>query len=128
MIHRGLLLFSVIAVSLTLWTGCVGGRSTNVYAAYTGGDAGRGAKVIERYRCGACHVIPGIDNANGLVGPPLTWWSKRTFIAGEIPNQPENLVHWIVSPTSIEPKTAMPALGLSEQEARDAAAYLYTLR
>lgn len=121
-------LTSFIAALLMLATGCEGGKTTNVYAVYTGGNALRGAKVIDRYRCGACHSIPGIDNANGLVGPPLMWWSRRTFIAGELPNKPENLVHWIRSPQSIVPGNAMPDLGLSEEEARDAAAYLYTLR
>lgn len=93
-----------------------------------GGDARRGAAVIEQYGCGSCHTIPGVRNANGLVGPPLLWWSRRTFIAGEIPNTPENLVRWIRAPQSVEVATAMPALGLSDQQARDAAAYLYTLR
>lgn len=126
--NRRLPLASFIAASLLLAIGCEGGKTTNVYTAYTGGNAGRGAEVIGHYRCGACHSIPGIDNANGLVGPPLMWWSRRTFIAGELPNKPENLVHWIRSPQSIVPGNAMPDLGLSEEEARDAAAYLYTLR
>lgn len=93
-----------------------------------GGDAQRGAGVIEQSGCGSCHTIPGVRNAKGLVGPPLLWWSRRTFIAGELPNTPENLVRWVQSPQSIEPKTAMPTLGLSDQQARDVAAYLYTLR
>ena len=125
--HSRLLVFIAITLSLALYTGCEGGKATNAYAVYTGGDARRGVKVIEKYRCGACHVIPGINNANGLVGPPLMWWSRRTFVGGEVPNKPDDLVRWIMSPKSIEPGTAMPALGLSEQEARDAAAYLYTL-
>jgi cytochrome c1 len=94
----------------------------------SGGDARRGAGVIEQYGCGSCHTIPGVRNAKGLVGPPLLWWSRRTFIAGELPNTPENLVRWVQSPQSVEPKTAMPTLGLSDQQARDVAAYLYTLR
>jgi cytochrome c1 len=69
-----------------------------------------------------------VRHANGLVGPPLLWWSRRTFIAGELPNTPENLVRWVRSPQSVEPHMAMPALGLSDQQARDVAAYLYTLR
>jgi cytochrome c1 len=93
-----------------------------------GGDAQRGAAVIAQYGCGTCHTIPGVRAADGLVGPPLLWWSRRTFIAGELPNTPENLVRWVRSPQSIEPHTAMPALGLSDQQARDVAAYLYTLR
>jgi cytochrome c1 len=93
-----------------------------------GGSAHRGALVISQYGCGSCHTIPGIRAADGLVGPPLLWWSRRTFIAGELPNTPENLVRWVRSPRSVEPHTAMPELGLSDQEARDVAAYLYTLR
>ncbi len=50
------------------------------------------------------------------------------MIAGELPNTPDNLIRWIENPPSIEPGTAMPNLGLSDKQARDAAAYLYTLR
>jgi cytochrome c1 len=77
--------------------------------------------------CGACHTIPGIDGARGQVGPPLMYFSHRTFIAGELPNKPENLVRWVTSPQAVEPHTAMPNLGLTNQQARDVAAYLYTL-
>jgi cytochrome c1 len=62
-----------------------------------------------------------------MVGPPLLYFSERTFIGGEVPNTPDNLVQWIRSPQSIEAGTAMPTLGLSDQQARDVAAYLYTL-
>jgi cytochrome c len=93
-----------------------------------GGNAHRGAAVIAQYGCGSCHTIPGVRAADGLVGPPLLWWSRRTFIAGEIPNTPANLVRWVRSPQSVEPQTAMPELGLTDQQARDVAAYLYTLR
>lgn len=55
------------------------------------------------------------------------FFSRRTYIAGELPNQPENLVRWVSSPESVEPHTAMPNLGLNQQQARDVAAYLYTL-
>jgi cytochrome c1 len=118
---------AVLAAVLCL-TACTGGKITSPYTVETGGDAHRGAAVITQYRCGACHLIPGIHDARGMVGPPLIYFGQRTFIAGEVPNSPANLVQWIRSPKSIEPGTAMPALGLSEQEARDVAAYLYTLR
>jgi cytochrome c1 len=84
--------------------------------------------VIEQKNCGACHTIPGIRRARGMVAPPLYWFSRRTFIAGQLPNTPANLVRWVQSPVSVEPRTAMPMVGLSDQEARDVAAYLYTLR
>ena len=88
----------------------------------------RGKKIIIEKHCGSCHVIPGVPAANGLVGPPLLWFARRTFIAGELPNTPENLARWIKSPTAVEPKTAMPNLGLTDAEATDVVAYLYTLQ
>lgn len=124
---RGLLTIAGLLCLLTL-SACTGGKIVGKYTIETGGDATRGAAVINQYRCGACHIIPGIHNARGLVGPPLMYFAERTFIGGEVPNTPDNLVHWIKSPKSIEPGTAMPDLGLTDQQARDAAAYLYTLR
>ncbi len=35
------------------------------------GDIEAGRDAIVHYGCGACHVIPGIPNANAYVGPPL---------------------------------------------------------
>ena len=115
-------------LSLLLLASCTGGRTVPTYRVATGGNARQGKKVIQAYGCGACHVIPGVHAANGLVGPPLYFFSRRTMIAGELPNTPENLVRWIQNPPSVEAGTAMPDLGLSDQQARDAAAYLYTLR
>jgi cytochrome c1 len=93
-----------------------------------GGDPSRGATAIARFDCGSCHTVPGIAGAHGQVAAPLLWFSRRTFIAGVLPNTPDNLIRWIREPNVVEPKTAMPTLGLSDQEARDVAAYLYTLR
>jgi cytochrome c1 len=101
-----------------------GGQQMHVVA---GGDPSRGPAAISKYGCGSCHVIPGVDGANGAVGPPLTDFGARSFIAGEVGNTPENLIHWIEVPQSIEPGTAMPNLGVTEGDARNIAAYLYTL-
>ena len=92
-----------------------------------GGDPQRGAMSIERLGCGSCHVIPGISTARGTVGPPLTDFSHRGYIAGELPNNGPNLIRWIMHPKEVEPGTAMPDLGIGEAEARDIAAYLFTL-
>lgn len=124
--RRFLSLISILPV-LTA-AACTGGRTLSPYHVATGGDARHGREVIQAYGCGACHVIPGIHAADGLVGPPLYFFSRRTMIAGELPNTPDNLVRWIMNPPSVEPGTAMPSLGLTDQQARDAAAYLYTLR
>jgi cytochrome c len=92
-----------------------------------GGDAGRGRETILRDGCGTCHTIPEIRAADGKVGPPLTDFAERSFIAGELPNTAPNLVRWLLDPPDVEPGTAMPDLGLSRQQAADVAAYLYTL-
>jgi cytochrome c1 len=120
-----------ILVALVLpATSCLGNNPEEgvAYSVATGGSATRGRAVIEQRNCGSCHTIPGIRQARGVMAPPLFWFSRRSFIAGEVPNTPANLVQWVRAPESIEPRTAMPTLGLSEQEARDVAAYLGTLR
>jgi len=124
---RQLFLAGVLLV-LTVWTACQGGKTVKSAMVYTGGDPARGREVIDHYRCGACHTIPGVPHADGVVGPPLMFFARRTYIAGELPNTTRNLIRWVRGPQSVEPKNAMPNLGLSEQEARDVAAYLYTLR
>jgi cytochrome c len=92
------------------------------------GDPERGKEQIVAYGCGSCHVIPGVPGAHGLVGPPLTQFANRAYIAGEVPNTGDFLVQWISVPQSIEPGTVMPNLGVSNAQARDIAAYLYTLK
>jgi len=93
----------------------------------TGGDPHQGQMKIRNYGCQSCHTIPGVQDAKALVGPPLDHWSKRVYIAGEVPNTTENLKKWLQHPTKIEPKTAMPEMGVTEQDSADIAAYLYSL-
>lgn len=92
-----------------------------------GGDPALGKAAIEEYACFACHSIPGVRRADAQVGPPLDAWADRRYIAGNLPNEPDYLIDWIVNPQAIEPGTAMPTLGVTEEEARHIAAYLYTL-
>jgi cytochrome c len=92
------------------------------------GDALRGRRMIVVYGCHSCHTIPGIREAKATVGPPLTDWADRHYIAGALSNTPENLILWIQDPQAIEPGTAMPNMGVTNQDARDVAAYLFTLR
>ncbi|MFG1951624.1 c-type cytochrome [Micromonospora sp. NPDC048830] len=91
------------------------------------GRPDRGAQLIARYGCGSCHTIPGVARADGLVGPPLTRFGARSYVAGELPNNADNLQRWIMDPQAVEPGTAMPKLGVSAIDAQDIAAYLYTL-
>ena len=88
---------------------------------------GRAVACEPSYGCGTCHVIPGVRGARGHVGPPLTDFALRQYIAGAVPNEPAMLVRWIQNPQSIEPGTVMPPLGVNDADARHIAAYLYTL-
>jgi len=92
-----------------------------------GGDAQRGREAIKKYACGACHLIPGVEGAIGRESHPLFGFANRGDIAHVAPNTPDNLIRWIRRPTDLDPRTKMPTLGVSEQEAKDIAAYLYTL-
>lgn len=92
-----------------------------------GGDAERGRVALRQYGCGSCHHIPGVPQAVGLTGPPLTHWNHRTYIAGALTNTPPNFIRWVMFPDQVEPGTAMPTLGVTPQAAADMAAYLYTL-
>lgn len=89
------------------------------------GDDKRGRKLVQSYGCGGCHVIPGVANATGRVGPRLDAMSGQIYIAGVLANTPENMVRWIRAPQEINSRTAMPNLGVTDQDARDIAAYLY---
>jgi cytochrome c2 len=94
--------------------------------ALTGGDPAVGPALIRRYGCGGCHTVSGVAGADGKVAAPLDHLRQRVFIGGVVRNTPDNLVHWIVSPRRFSPRTAMPETGISEAEARDIAAFLYS--
>lgn len=125
---RGSTVMAVLALALAGAAAGCGQAQGGTAVIVAGGDATRGKAALQKYGCGSCHTIPGVDGATATVGPPLDFWSRRTYIAGEVPNTPEYLIRWIQAPQAIEPATAMPLLGVSRQDARDMAAYLYTLR
>ncbi len=108
-----------------LLAGCGNGSPV---VAVPGGDPRRGRDLVEVYACGSCHVVPRVRGADSQVGPPLTGFAERAYIAGELPNNAQNLIRWIMNPRAVEPNTAMPPMGVTEPEARDLAAFLYTLR
>jgi len=93
-----------------------------------GGDPAIGKTRFARYGCTSCHAIPGVPGAHGSVGPSLAKWADRRFVGGVLPNSPDRLVHWIMDPPSVNPRTAMPRTGATEPDAKHMAAYLYTLR
>lgn len=88
------------------------------------GDPERGKTALMQYACHSCHVVPGIAGSKVYVGRPLDDLAGRRYIAGKVPNTQANLVRWIIDPQAMDPGNAMPAMGVSERDARDISAYL----
>ena len=118
----------VVAMALILTLGVAACSEDTGPRIVTVGNPELGKRAITRYGCGSCHTIPGVKGADSLVGPPLIHFSQRSFIAGRLPNNEENLARWIRDPQEVEPGTAMPNLHVTEQDARNIAAYLETIR
>jgi cytochrome c1 len=102
------------------------GKDELVARAITGGDPARAPGLMRRYGCAGCHTIPGVPGADGKVAAPLAGLRARVYIGGVVPNTAENLVSWLQDPRALSPRTAMPATGINEAEARDVAAFLYS--
>jgi cytochrome c1 len=94
-----------------------------------GGDAARGAVILRTgaHGCAACHDVPGVRFPRGVAGPPLGGMADRAFIAGQLPNTPDVLVAFLQDPPSLVPRTGMPDVRMTLEDARDVAAYLYSL-
>jgi cytochrome c len=118
---------SLFIIAVALLAGCAHRPDDRAAQVTTGGDVHRGAAAIERYGCGSCHIIPGVSGAHGLAGPPLSGVANRTYIAGVLQNTPDNMMRWIRNPHDVDEKTVMPNVGVTPQDARDIAGYLYTL-
>jgi cytochrome c1 len=117
-----------LPLALLLWLAACEQAELPAQQRVIGGDEKAGRDVIVAVACGICHVIPGIPGANGIVGPSLDGFASRQLIGGVVPNQPGVLVQWVKDAPSIAPSTGMPELPLTEAQARDVAAYLFTLR
>jgi cytochrome c len=112
------------AIALVVWQNQH--QSLRVAIAMAGGDPARAPDIIRRYGCAGCHTIPGIPGGDGKVGGPLADIRSRIYVGGVATNTADNLVAWIVSPQTFSPRSAMPATGISQTEARDVATYLYS--
>ena len=120
---------ALLSVGLLLLPLLLGGCRDAAQASNTdfGGNPKQGAALIQKFGCGACHTIPGVDDAKGLVGPPLDHMGSRVYVAGVLRNTPDNMITWLRDPQSVVPNNAMPDVGLNEKQARDITAYLESL-
>lgn len=91
------------------------------------GDPNAGRTLFATKGCPGCHTVQHVPTANGAVGPNLTNVVLRPTLGGDrLENTPDNMAHWIMDPPGMKPGTAMPNLGLNQQEARDIAAFLFS--
>lgn len=86
--------------------------------------AKRGKSVAIQAQCAACHAMPGIDWPKGGLGPSLVNYGEGAMIAGVLPKQPDNLAKFIRNAPAYRPDSMMPAMDLSDRQARDLAHYL----
>jgi cytochrome c oxidase subunit II len=108
------------------------------------GDVGRGANLVARGSCIACHTIAGVPSMMGVIGPNLTHIGSRLTIAGGLfPNDTRHLAAWIKNARAMKPGVFMQTLGrgqydpitkqtlsigLSDQDVADIVAYLQSLK
>jgi cytochrome c2 len=114
-------------VALFMMSAC-SNRDVRWAAEMTHGTPSRGHDAMRRYGCQSCHSIPGVAGANALVGPPLAGIASRSYIAGVLSNTPDHMIEWLKNPPKVDSMTAMPNMNVTDRDARDIAAYLYTLR
>lgn len=117
----------VCAIGAIAWLTVACSRDQGYQPQVPGANPEQGRMALQSHECGVCHVIPGVRGARGRVGPPLDAYSRRVYVAGKFPNTPQVLVRWIQDAPSLAPRTAMPAIAMPEAQARNMAAYLYTL-
>jgi cytochrome c len=115
----------VVVASAAAATWSARQQAERIARTITGGDPTQAPEIMRRYGCGGCHTIPGVPGADGLTGPPLSGLIHRVYIGGVVTNSPDRLIQWIVEPQKLSPRSAMPATGITEAQARDVAAYLY---
>jgi cytochrome c2 len=116
----------LIVTLVLLGAACSSKQETTKPAA--SGDPAKGKQLITNYGCTACHSVPGIDGPRGEVGPSLEHVAVRPVIAGTLANNQQNLTQYLLNPQIVNTQNIMPNLGIKPDEARDIAAYLYTLK
>lgn len=98
------------------------------------GDPNNGQRLFTQARpgyqsgCGTCHTLSGVSSGVWPGAPNLTNVTLRPTLSREgMQTNPDNLRRWIMDPRSMKSDATMPALaGLSEEDARDLTAFLYS--
>jgi len=91
------------------------------------GLAAEGKAIFARSACVGCHTIRGVSS--GALGPDLApFGSRRTLAAGILPISVDSVTAWLKNPPALKPDAKMPALGLTDEQARAVATYLIGLK
>jgi mono/diheme cytochrome c family protein len=123
----GIAVAAAIVASLTWWNERQAATRHEAQGS-TGGQIARAVPLMLANGCAGCHTIDGVPGAQGMVGPTLdSSLPQKVYIAGTLQNTPANMIAWLRRSRDMQPQTAMPSTGISEQDARDIAAYLYAL-
>ena len=87
-------------------------------------ETARAQALIRAHGCWSCHTVPGMAGPAPNTGPPLPGQAEKAYVAGVAPNTLDMLTAFILDPQAIDPRSAMPDLGLSGDEAQLIARYL----
>jgi cytochrome c1 len=123
---RFLAVFLVIVMSLR--TAACSSTQKQAEPPTTQAREAHGKYLVRSYGCETCHEIPDIDAVRGSIGPSLKHIATKYYLAGQLPNSPENLRRWIQHPHSINPQTLMPDMNVTDDDAADIALFLETLQ
>lgn len=119
----------VVMLALFLAIACNRPETAQQQQPVAQGDAQRGKQFVTQYGCVVCHMMPGVEGAQGTLGPSLAGLASRPAISfGTVQNTPANLAQFIRNPASLNPQSSMPPLAIGGNDAKDIAAFLMTLR
>lgn len=99
-------------------------KMQNPVVEVTADQAKQGAQVFQK-SCMGCHAIGG---QGGRVGPNLTNFADREWLAGIKPNNKEELAKWLKNPQEVKPGSKMPDLHLSQDQITSLVEYLSSLK
>ena len=85
-------------------------------------------EVMRTKGCTACHVIPGIAEARGTMGPTLKGiGTRKRIVARTLTNNEKNMRRWLKYPKAVKSDTMMPNVGLSDEEVETLISHFKTL-
>lgn len=123
MTRRSLTAAALLGAALLI-AGC--GATAEPTRTGVAGDPDRGREVYLQYGCASCHATPDVPSVSDGIGPDLHDFASNVYIAGQIPNRPEELIQWIRQPQQMIPGSIMPNMGVTQEDAEDIAAFLYS--